>query len=152
MFIFMLLVIGLSVTVLADAQIACSGIGGGTVICNSPSGSTSITDFSRGQGIITQHGRDGSSSMEPYTIIGQDRHRRASGIEPLKRLERLPSSSSHDSGYSSSRLTPVSPIYGATTMDSERRSRSYSSGLSDEPLNSFRSRGGSLDDPLGLDR
>jgi hypothetical protein len=121
MFILLLLVLGLSMPMIAEAQIACSNLGGGTTYCSSSSGSTSITELGHGMGIITQQGRDGSSSMEPYSIIGRDRHR-SGGIEPLERLDRLPSSSSYDDGYRSSVPTP---IYGGSR---------------------------SVDDPLGLDR
>lgn len=101
----LLFIVMLFVPVLAEAQIACSNLGGGTLYCDGPRGSTSITELSPGMGIITRQGRDGSSSMDPYTIIGQDRHR-SGGIEPLERLERLPSL---DSGSSRSfdRREPV---------------------------------------------
>ena len=103
MFILLLLIIGLSVPVIADAQIFCSQLGGGTTVCDSASGSTSITELSPGQGIITRQGRDGSSSMDPYTIIGRDDERRSSyGSERLPELERLPSSSSYGSSERSS--------------------------------------------------
>ena len=102
MFILMLLIIGVSVPTFAEAQIFCSQLGGGTTVCDSASGSTSITEFSRGQGIITQQGRNGSS-MEPYTIIGQENNRRSSySSDRLPELEQLPSSSNYGSSERSS--------------------------------------------------
>lgn len=102
MFIPMLLIIGVSVPTFAEAQIFCSQLGGGTTVCDSASGSTSITEFSQGQGVITQQGRNGSSSMEPYTIIGQDNRRSSNRNDRLPERERLPSSSSYGSSERSS--------------------------------------------------
>ena len=92
LFLFVLLVPSL-----AMPQIACFAYPGGITSCDSASGNTTIAPLSRNSGIITQRNSRGSS-MEPYTIIGQDRHR-SGGIEPLPQIERLPSL---DSGSSSS--------------------------------------------------
>ena len=131
MFILMLLVLGLSMPMVAQSQVACFNYGS-IVSCDSTSGNTTIAPLSRNQGVITQRNSRGSS-MEPYTIIGggSAQHR---AIEPLPQLERLPSSSSNDDGYRSSRQVP---IYGGSTRN--------------DPMNSFSSRG-LLNDPLGLDR
>ena len=110
MFVLLLLVL-LSVPVIAEAQIACSNLGGGTTYCSSSSGSTSITELSPGMGIITRQGRDCSSSMDPYTIIGQDNNSRSSySRQPIEPLERLPS-------YGGS------STYGETTFEQRERIR-----------------------------
>lgn len=86
MLVVLLLILGLSVPVIAEAQIACSNLGGGTTYCDGPRGSTSITELSRGQGVI-QTDRE----TIPYTIIGGDRRRSTYDSTPLTELEPLPS-------------------------------------------------------------
>lgn len=91
MLIFLFLILGLSAPAISEAQVNCYSYNGGkTLSCDGPRGNSSTTEFSPGQGIITQHNRDGSSNLTPYTIIGQD-NRRSSGIQPLRELDRLPS-------------------------------------------------------------
>lgn len=86
-----LLVLGFSVPVIADAQVNCIQLGS-TLSCDGPRGNTSITEFSRGQGIITQEDRNGNSSLNPYSIIGQDNSRSSSyNSTRLPELQRLPS-------------------------------------------------------------
>ena len=102
MFLLLFIVmLSVSVPAIADAQIFCSQLGGGTTVCDSASGSTSITELSPGMGIITRQGRDGSSSMDPYTIIGQDNNRNSYRSDRLPELEPLPSygSSQRSSSY-----------------------------------------------------
>ena len=96
MFILILL-LALSVPVIADAQIFCSNLGGGTTYCNTPRGSSSITELSPGMGIIQTEGE-----TIPYTIIGQDNRRSSYSSDRLPELERLPSSSSYGSSERSS--------------------------------------------------
>lgn len=85
MFLLLLLIIGVSVPVLAEAQVNCIQLGA-TLSCDTPRGNTSITEFSRGQGIITQEDRNGNSSMNPYSIIGQDDTRSTSRVQELQRV------------------------------------------------------------------
>lgn len=96
------LLASMAMSIPAYSQISCFQYPGGITSCDGPSGNTTITEFSRGQGIITQQGRNGSSSMQPYSIIGQDNNRRSSSSsERLPELERLPSygSSQRSSSY-----------------------------------------------------
>jgi hypothetical protein len=69
----------------SEAQVACFDYGS-TLSCDGPRGNTSITEFSRGQGIIQSEG-----STIPYSIIGQQEERRSSAIRPLRELDPLPS-------------------------------------------------------------
>jgi hypothetical protein len=84
----LLFIVMLFVPVLAESQVACFQYSS-MVSCDGPGGNTTTAPLSRNSGIITQRNSSGSS-MEPYTIIGQDRHR-SGGIEPLPQIERLPS-------------------------------------------------------------
>lgn len=78
-------VVGISTTN-SEAQVACFDYGS-TLSCDGPRGNTSITELSRGQGII-QTDRE----TIPYTIIGRDRDEpRPLGIQPLEPIDRLPS-------------------------------------------------------------
>ena len=77
-------VIGFSTTN-SEAQVACFDYGS-TLSCDGPRGNASITELSRGQGII-QTDRE----TTPYSIIGQKEGRRSSAIQPLRELEQLPS-------------------------------------------------------------
>ena len=69
----------------SEAQVACFDYGS-TLSCDGPRGNRSITEFSRGQGIIQSEG-----STIPYSIIGQQEERRSSAIRPLRKLDPLPS-------------------------------------------------------------
>ena len=86
-----LVVLGLSVPVIAQGQVNCIQLGA-ALSCDTPRGNTTITEFSRGQGIITQQLRNGSSTLDTYSIIGQDNSRSSSyNSTRLPELERLPS-------------------------------------------------------------
>jgi len=86
MFILLTFIIALLVPVVAQSQTTCFNYGK-TISCDGPRGNTSMTELSRGKGIIS-----GPSGVESYSIIGGERERRSvTGIEPLERLERLPS-------------------------------------------------------------
>lgn len=97
----------------AYSQISCFQYAGGVTSCDTPRGNTTITELSPGQGIITQQGRHGST-IEPYTIIGQDRERRSGySSTPFLGLDR-PSSSSSYGGSS---------IYDSTTFEERQAIR-----------------------------
>ena len=106
MLILFLLLIGLSVPASVESQVACFEYGR-TLSCDGPRGNTSITEFSRGQGVI-QTDRE----TIPYTIIGQDRDRSSYNRQPIEPLDRLPSS-----GYSGS------SIYDRTTFEERQAIR-----------------------------
>ena len=106
---FILLLLGMMlVPVMAQSQIACFDYGN-TLSCDGPRGNTSITEFSRGQGVI-QTDRE----TIPYSIIGRDEERRSSyNSQPLRELEPLPSSSSYGG----------SGAYGNSTFEERERIR-----------------------------
>ena len=88
----LLFVAMLFVPMIAQGQVACFDYGS-TISCDGPRGNTSITEFSRGQGVIQTE-----RETIPYTIIGQDNNSRSSySRQPIEPLERLPSSSSYGS-------------------------------------------------------
>lgn len=91
----------LGVANLAGAQVTCFQYGK-TLSCDGPKGNTSITELSRGQGIIQT-----PTATIPYSIIGQDRERSTYRSAPIEPLERLPSSSSYGG----------SSIYDHTTFE-----------------------------------
>jgi hypothetical protein len=88
MFILIAIIIGLTVPAVAQSQVNCFSYNGGKMLsCDGPRGTTMQTELSPGKGIIS-----GPSGVEPYSIIGADRDRRSvTGIEPLQKLDRLPS-------------------------------------------------------------
>ena len=95
------LLASMAMSIPAYSQIACFQYPGGVTSCDGPrGGNTTIVPLSRTQGIITQQNSSGST-MDPYSIMGQDNRRSSGGIEPLDRLERLPSygSSQRSSSY-----------------------------------------------------
>ena len=95
---FILLLLGMMlVPVIAQSQIACFDYGS-TLSCDGPRGNTSITEFSRGQGVIQT-----DKETIPYSIIGRDEERRSSyRSQPLQELDRLPSNRDDSSSYRSS--------------------------------------------------
>lgn len=74
-----------------SAQIACFNYGT-TVSCQGPNETTTITEFSPGQGVI----RDSDGNLSPYTVMPpRDSHRErrsdnfSLGLEPLESLPTL---------------------------------------------------------------
>lgn len=94
----LLTILGILLAAPAYSQVYCSQIGS-SMICDGPTKSTTITEFSRGQGVIT----DSTGRMDPYTIAPSSNDDlytpRSSGIEPLRTLPSLEqrSPSSHPS-------------------------------------------------------